>query len=86
MLNKKFFKILLISFFYFVPFFGLGTSEEIEINSSELNILEGGKVLLTAIMFGSVENLDCISFLINIKLFTVSCIITFLIFIILLIN
>ena len=45
MLNKKFFKILLISFFYFVPFFGLGTSEEIEINSSELNILEGGKIL-----------------------------------------
>ena len=45
MKNKKFIKLLLISFFYFVPFFGSGTTNEIEINSSELNILEGGKIL-----------------------------------------
>ena len=45
MKNKKLIKILLISLFYFIPSFELGTSEEIKINSSELNILEGGKIL-----------------------------------------
>ena len=45
MKNRKLFKLLLISFFYFVPFFGLGTTEEITINSSELDIAEGGKIL-----------------------------------------
>ncbi len=45
MKNKKLIKLLLISFFYFTPSFNLGTSDEINIKSSELNILEGGKIL-----------------------------------------
>ena len=45
MKNKKLLKLTLILFFYFVPSFNLVTSEEIKINSSELNILEGGKIL-----------------------------------------